>query len=153
MQSNRRNIKKASKSDLPALEEIFRLEFSKPPYNEKWGSKLAAQKIGKYFRTCTIMVCREKKEIAGFIIFHTDYWFAGKICFIDELVVREAFRGKGAGSALLSQVEAEARKRKMKSTYLLALHGCPAQEFYEKHGYNENNWVLMRKQLNPTASI
>ena len=32
-------IKKATKKDLKKIAEIFRIEYSKPPYNGKWNKK------------------------------------------------------------------------------------------------------------------
>ena len=140
-------IRKAKATDLRPIANLFIEEFSKRPYNEKWVPRIAMKKVKKYFRTCAIFICCCGKEIAGFVIFNPEYWFAGKICFIDEIVVRKSFQGKGVGSALFRKVEAEAKKKKMNSVFLLALVGCPAQEFYKGRGYRTNNWVLMAKAL------
>lgn len=43
-------------------------------------------------------------------LFHRSFWTVGDYCYLQDLFVAEAARGKGAGRALIRAVEAEARR-------------------------------------------
>jgi GNAT superfamily N-acetyltransferase len=60
------------------------------------------------------------------------YW---RWLFVDQLFVPEAQRGKGLGTALLKQAEAEARKRGCHGVWLLSF-SFQAPDFYRRHDYS-----------------
>ena len=43
-------------------------------------------------------------------LFHRSFWTIGNYCYLQDLFVSEAARGKGAGRALIQAVEREARE-------------------------------------------
>jgi ribosomal protein S18 acetylase RimI-like enzyme len=58
----------------------------------------------------------------------------GKCCELLQLWVDEAHRGKGIGSKLLHEFEAQGRSRGCSTFYLTTL-SYQAPEFYRRHGY------------------
>ena len=80
-------IRKATIKDLKEIEKIFKREYSKFPYNEKWTKKTSLLKIKEYFRDNVIFVLEYEKKIIGFIIGHIEIWDKGDKGFIDEVVV------------------------------------------------------------------
>jgi GNAT superfamily N-acetyltransferase len=58
----------------------------------------------------------------------------GGCCYVANLWVTEALRGKGLGSELLRAVERYAREKNCRVVFL-STHSLQAPGFYERHGY------------------
>ncbi len=95
---------------------------------------------------------------AGMVIFFHNYsTFLGKPGFyIEDLFVREKFRGKGIGKALFLKCVGLARERKCGRMEWMVLNWNPARKFYENMGaYPLTEWIVYRmdqkamKQLIP----
>ncbi len=86
-------------------------------------------------------------EPAGMVIFFYNYsTFLGKPGFyIEDLFVREKFRGKGIGKAIFLKCAQLAREKDCGRMEWLVLKWNPAREFYEKMGaYPLTEWVNYR---------
>ncbi len=99
-----------------------------------------------------------KDEPAGMVIFFHNYsTFLGKPgLYIEDLFVREKFRGEGIGKALFLKCVRLAKERNCGRMEWVVLNWNPAREFYEKLGaYPLTEWVTYRldekvlKKLNP----
>lgn len=97
-------ITKSEKRGLPTLAEIYRLEFSKPPYNEKWTVKKARDKMdffSKYYDSYTIKI---DDEIAGFIVINPKFMCPGEVAFGEEMAIKEEYKRKGVGTYTLNKI-------------------------------------------------
>ena len=76
-------------------------------------------------------------QVAGYAIFF-DYYstWAGPGIFLEDLFVREAFRGRGIGTALLTALEARATSWGIHRLVLKSSVG--ARSFYEHNGYTSS---------------
>ena len=86
-------------------------------------------------------------EPAGMVIFFHNYsTFLGKPgLYIEDLFVREEFRGKGIGKALFLECARLAIERRCGRMEWVVLDWNPAREFYEKMGaYPLTDWVIYR---------
>lgn len=86
-------------------------------------------------------------EPAGMVIFFHNYsTFLGKPGFyIEDLFVREKFRGKGIGKALFLKCVQLAKERKCGRMEWMVLDWNPARYFYEKMGaYPLKEWLVYR---------
>ncbi|HLC93204.1 MAG TPA: GNAT family N-acetyltransferase [archaeon] len=137
----------AKKSDIPAIAELFRVEFGKAPYNEKWGKKGSLKKIRMHYANYKILISKVSRELAGFIVFYNDFWFGKKIVFINDIVVSEKYQNSGIGTELMNRAEHAFRKKGVRESYLIALEGKHAFDFYHKAHYTKTKWVLMKKKL------
>ncbi len=86
-------------------------------------------------------------EPAGMVIFFHNYsTFLGKPgLYIEDLFVREKFRGRGIGKALFLECVRLARERNCGRMEWVVLDWNPARVFYEKMGaYPLTEWVTYR---------
>ena len=142
-------IRKVRKKDLGAVARIFREEFGKPPYREKWTKKEAIKRINNYSKISSIFVLEKGKHIVGFIIFR-DYrlWEDMHIGSIDEIVVSSKFQQRGAGTLLINHAEDYFRKKDIRVITCMSNRKSLAFKFYKKKGFTINrDKVFMEKIL------
>lgn len=84
--------------------------------------------------------------IIGYLLlcFGFSFEFGGRDAFLDELFIKEAFRGKGAGTAAVEFVSSEAPKHGVKALHLeVELTNEKAFSLYRKKGFKEHQRRLM----------
>ena len=140
-------IRKATKKDVKNIADLFRREFRKPPYKEKWSEKDAVRKIRDYFKRSSIFVLETEKEITGFIVASTFLWESGIRGFIDEIVVSSKFQREGYGKKLINYAEDYFKKKGIKRVSLMSAKNSMAFKVYKKLGFKEENFVSMYKKL------
>src|SRR3989344_3701065 len=97
-------IIKSKKEDYKELAEIYKTEFSKPPYNEPWTKKKAIEKINILSRYCDIWKIIYNKKIAGFIAVNPSWFLPGKYAFGEDIVIKKEFQRKGIGKFALNEI-------------------------------------------------
>jgi GNAT superfamily N-acetyltransferase len=73
---------------------------------------------------------------------------------LDHLYLRSTAQGQGLGSAVLSDVIADADERRL-PLHVGALRGSPANRFYERHGFvrvAEDDWDIYYRRDPVTAA-
>lgn len=140
-------IRVARTTDLAQVAKIFREEFRKSPYNEKWDAHAAKRKIREYFDNHKMLVALTAGTILGFVVFDFDFFLAKKVGCIKEIVVSAQYQGKGLGRILLAKAEGKLRKGGAKFVYFVAKTNAKAFKIYVKAGYKEMGLVLMSKGL------
>ena len=92
-----------------------------------------AEKDGKILGMCSIQAIISTAEGAV-------------VGLVEDVVVREGFRGNGIGNALMEAVDGWAKKHDLKRLQLLADRGnTPALEFYESKGWKITRLICLRK--------
>lgn len=88
----------------------------------------------------------EGQPVGMVIFFHNYSTFLGKPGFyIEDLFVKEEYRGKGIGKALLLECIRLAKEKKCGRVEWVVLDWNPAREFYEKMGaYPLTDWIIYR---------
>lgn len=77
-------------------------------------------------------------QLDGVFLGHLRFsYFWDEIPFMNMLVVKEAFRGKGIGSLLVTFWEKEMKKRGFNKVMTSTLECESAQHFYRKLGYRD----------------
>jgi ribosomal protein S18 acetylase RimI-like enzyme len=141
-------IRKGTKKDIKEMARIFREEYAKKPWNEKWTEKNSIKKIKNYFNNKhRTYVCEIDKETVGFIIIDTFVWASGKEGFIDQIIVSEKYQGKGIGKTLFEKAEDYFRKKGIKGVTLYTNVKSNAAGFYERRGYKQGDMVIYSKKL------
>lgn len=77
-----------------------------------------------------------------------DFEYGGREAFLTELFVQPRNRGRGAGQALLTQVERFARDNGVKALHLIVRQDNPqAQRLYRRNDFQFDPRLLMSKRL------
>lgn len=88
--------------------------------------------------------------LAGYAVLVLGYSleFGGVDAFLDELFLRERFRGAGLGKKAMAFVEAEARALGVQALHLeVERDNHPAIELYRRIGYVDHDRYLMTKRF------
>jgi len=140
-------IRKSKKKDLNKIAEIFRIEYRKKPYNEKWTEKAVLKKINEYFNNYIVFIAEQDKDVIGFLIGSTEIWDDGIHGFVEEIVVSSEFQKKGYGKKLITYFEDFLKKKGAKRLDLFSHIKSKAFRFYKKQGFKKTDMVLMTKKL------
>jgi len=92
----------------------------------------------------TLVAEKEDGEIVGFALFYFAYYtWVGKSLYLDDLYVKEKYRGRGTGTKLLNEVIGFARGNNCKRIRWQVLNwNTPAVELYKKLGVNlDKEWI------------
>ena len=92
-----------------------------------------------------LAVAEANNEIAGYVLGfdHPAFFANGRVAWVEEIMVSEAFRRQGAGRKLMEAFEVWAAEREVKQ---IALATRRAANFYTTLGYEESA-VYFRKRL------
>ncbi|MBN2122456.1 GNAT family N-acetyltransferase [Candidatus Micrarchaeota archaeon] len=142
-------IRKAKKADLENLAELSHELFKNQIKNCSVDFRLkknfrSIQK--KEFleklrdKTCVFFVAEVGKELAGFVLGHTEREsgvFENRLKGnVDQFYVRESFRGKGIGKKLFAQIKEWFKKKKAPSIRIhVAKCNVGAKRMYESLGF------------------
>lgn len=96
----------------------------------------------------SVYLIRSGEDVAGYVVltFGFSLEFHGRDALVDELYLRERFRGKGLGRAALEFVEGVCRAEGIKAVHLeVDRVNTRAQEVYRKAGYRDHDRYLLTK--------
>ncbi|MET0626196.1 MAG: GNAT family N-acetyltransferase [Pyrinomonadaceae bacterium] len=89
-------------------------------------------------------------ETAGYLVitFGFSIEFGGRDAFVDELFIKDEFRGRGIGKAALARAEEVCRARGIRALHLEVERANErAQTLYRKSGYLDHDRYLLTKWL------
>jgi len=137
------NIRKYEKKDLPAILELIRelALFEKAP--EKVTNTVALMEEETDYFECFVAETPDG-QIAGMALYYFVYYtWVGKSLYLDDIVVKEIYRGQGIGKRLLEAVIDTGKNNTCKRIRWQVLHwNEPALEFYKKYGCEfDGEWV------------
>src|SRR5918997_799998 len=92
-------------------------------------------------------------EVAGYVVitFGFSLEFRGRDAFIDELFVKDAFRGRGLGAATIRFAEGVCRGRGVRALHLeVERANTGAQSVYRRAGFKDHDRYLLTKWLGTT---
>ena len=142
----------AEPSDADALIGMMRglYEHDRTPFDEQAHRAALAQLLANdsYGLTCLLL---SGGEVAGYVVvtFGFSLEFCGRDAFIDELFVKDEFRGRGLGSAAIRFAEGVCRERGVRALHLEVDRGnTGAQSVYRRAGFKDHDRYLLTKWLN-----
>ena len=145
------SFRPAEPSDADALVEMMRglYEHDRTPFDEQSHRAALAQLFGteSYGLTCLLL---SGGEVAGYVVitFGFSLEFRGRDAFVDELFVKDEFRGRGLGSAAIRFAEGLCRERGVRALHLEVERGnTGAQSVYRRAGFKDHDRYLLTKWL------
>lgn len=92
-----------------------------------------------------VTVAEQEEEVAGYLLGfeHLTFFANGRVAWVEEIMVGEAYRHLGIGRQLMEAFEAWAQKRDAK---IIALATRRASGFYRALGYEESA-IYFRKMM------
>ncbi len=140
-------IRKAKRSDLEEVSDIYRRAYHERPYNERWKKRTALKNIREEFDSGIIYVAQNERQIAGFIAFSIYEWDDGKRTYVEDFAMLKEYRGMGVGKSLMKKVISDSRKARVKRIVLDVHKASKAFNLYKELGFKENGYVTMEKKL------
>jgi GNAT superfamily N-acetyltransferase len=124
----------AEAATVAALLDAFNREFDTPtPGPTVLSTRLEQLLAGPHVFA---VLAGEPSMAVALVTMRPNVWYDGPVALLDELYVEPRYRSRGTGSAVLAQVETEARRR---GAELLEINvdgeDADARRFYERHGY------------------
>ena len=89
-------------------------------------------------------------EVAGYVViaFGFSVEFRGRDAFIDELFVKDEYRGRGLGTAAVAFAEGVCRERGVRALHLeVERKNARAQSVYRRAGFLDHDRYLLTKWL------
>ena len=144
-------FKPAEASDVPALLPMIGAlcELDGTPFDGRAVGRaltqiLADESLGR------VWLIQSGGEAAGYLVltFGFSLEFGGRDAFIDELYVREEFRGRGLGRRAIELGERACRERGVGALHLeVERANAGAQELYRRSGFRDHDRYLMTKLI------
>ncbi len=98
-----------------------------------------------------IILAEENNQVIGMSFYYIRYsTWKGKCLYLEDIVVKEKHRGKGAGKRLFEETLQRARRMNAKLMVWQVLDwNKPAIEFYKKYNAElDNEWINCKIRLN-----
>lgn len=136
------DIRKATKEDFPAIFGLIQELAGFENGLDKVSNTLEQMYEQKDLFECYVAET-ENKEIVGMALyFFTYYTWVGKSFYLEDLYVKEAWRGNGLGTRLMNKMVEIAKTENCKRFRLQVLHwNEPAIKLYEKSGFTvDKTW-------------
>ncbi len=143
------NIRKGTKADLPAAMDLIHelaIYEKAPEQVNNTVERMEEDGFGEH-PVFDFFVAEEEGEVRGMALFYFRYsTWKGKSLYLEDLIVREADRGKGMGKLLLDAIVMEAKVLDCRQVNWQVLDwNEPAIRFYEKLGAElDGEWINCR---------
>ena len=134
-------IRKATVDDIPAIFGLIQELAVFENGLENVTNSVEQMKAEKDFFDC--YVAENNGEIIGMALYYFVYYtWVGKALYLDDLYVKEAYRGKGIGKKLMQKMMEVARDEKCHRMRLQVLNwNSKAIDFYRKTGFTvDQEW-------------
>ena len=130
------NFRKAAIKDIKACSKLSRVP--QISYAYKSSDKENFEYFKLFLEKGFIVVAEHENEVIGFAC--AEKMYIGDFAWIDAIVVKKDFRGKGAGRGLFNKLKDEIKKEKIGNVYLVApTLEKSTIEFYESLGFKRGN--------------
>ncbi|NYB51776.1 MAG: GNAT family N-acetyltransferase [Methanobacteriaceae archaeon] len=144
-------FRRFSWEDFDESAELFKKVFNAGPWYDNWRSldevrnylgELASNPVFEGF------IVQENSHIIAACMGRRRSWWNGKEFFVDEFLVENDMQGEGIGTKLMNFVSQSLLKEGYTRIILFTNKGIPAEIFYLKNGfYNNQNRTVMVKEL------
>lgn len=134
-------IRSFSEEYLDECSELFKKVFSADPWYDNWISLDQARNYLNELIENPVFegfVAFEDSKIVSVCIGHRRSWWMGKEFFVDEFFVENGRQGNGIGTKMMDFVTNNLAADGYNRLILLTNKEIPAESFYLKNGFNNN---------------
>ena len=136
-------IRKANREDYPVILELIKelALFERAP-EKVINTVERMNEEDQYFEA--LVAEKDDGEIAGMALYFFAYYtWVGKSLYLDDLIVKEKYRGNKIGTKLLEEIMDIAKKTKCKRVRWQVLDwNTPAIDFYKAYGADlDGEWI------------
>lgn len=145
-------IRPLEKQDLPACAQILCQVYNNDLWQCRWSPETAEAYLADYAGANRFIGYAAEAEgvLIGAAFAHEKIWWNNTEVFIDEMFVLPSHQGRGAGRALMAQLEAYVAQRGLAGLTLSTNRYAPAPDFYRHLGFTDCGHVLfMAKEVTP----
>ena len=138
-------IQAITKEHLRRYGEIYAAAFSGPPWNDPWtpeNAEIHVREIMESAQSYGLEYVIDGK-VAGFLLGASMLFHYGRTFEINDLAVDPAYQGRGIARALLEQCKADMKERGIVGLNLITGAEGFLPEFYERHGFEKENRVIL----------
>lgn len=142
---------KATEEDIPVILEM--MENFNALFGYAFDRKLARQLLSEFIGNESLgrlWVVQLGSLKVGYIAlsFGFSFEYGGRDAFIDELFIKEGYRGNGIGRQTMAFIESQARQLGINAIHLEVEGGNMAgKHLYGELGYKENNRSLLTRKI------
>jgi len=141
-------LKTSIKEDFVTLAEIYKEEFSKPPYNEDWTKEKTLFKINKFSEEKELYSIFSEGEIVGFIVIDPNFMCPGEVAFGEEIAITERYQRKGIGTEVFEKIFKIYKERGFKKFVGIKNLSSKANNLYPRLGLVQSKTdVIIEKKL------
>lgn len=133
------------KSDLDKCTDIFIKTFNDEPWNERWNSDTALNRLQAFYNTPGrhALVVQRDNLLIGFLIGALEYCSDHKSFYIKEMCILPDFQRKGTGKKLFSEFREILVDLGVKSSYLITLRNTLSEIFYKQIGFSQIDFLTI----------
>ncbi len=140
--------RKITVEDAPALAKIYAETFNADPWYDKWTQKTAEKRLSQMINNGGSfgLLSYDETGITGMVLGEEEQYFDGMIFNIKEFCIKNDLRGKGIGTALLSEFERNLKSMGIREAVLMT--NLEDEDFYKKRGFKRSRGIIyMGKEL------
>ncbi|MDT7542235.1 MAG: hypothetical protein QOE33_2139 [Acidobacteriota bacterium] len=136
---------------VPLLREFYaydHIAFDEPEARRALDQLLSDARLGRVY------LIHLGDELAGYLVltFGFSLEFKGRDAFVDELFLREEFRGRGIGTRALTVAEETCRAGNVRALHLeVERANTGAQGVYRRAGFKDHDRYLLTKWIEPRS--
>jgi GNAT superfamily N-acetyltransferase len=147
----------AMRSDIDVLLELMAdyYAYDHLPYDRQ-AARAALEELISDHSLGRVWVIRSGNDVAGYCVLTLGYSleFRGRAAFVDELYVRDGYRGRGIGTKALQFLKETARALGVKALRLeVERKNADAHRLYETTGFESQDRDLMTNRLREDAHL
>jgi GNAT superfamily N-acetyltransferase len=138
------------KAKLEEYARLYTAVFNEEPWNENWTERAVMERLEDFMNTPKFsgFALYDEGELVGVIAGHGRVFMDRLSFYVGDFFIKGNRQGKGYGKRLLGHLEQEMKAKGYHKVTLLTMTESPAEQFYEKQGYEVNNGrVVMGKNL------
>ena len=143
-------IREIIQNDLNICAEIFSRTFSSEPWNEKWSTTSALERLEHFYLSKGFYgIVAEEDTVVGFVVGNSEPYYTGSIFYLREMCTDIDYQCKGVGKQLLLCLEDNLKSKLIHDIYLLTERNLPAAHFYQNRGFKiDENTGSYSKRIN-----